>query len=391
MRQAVALLAFSFGLGMSGCSEPELVDPVEAYPEWTVSEVPRVVIGGDDVRENYQLFRVTDARRLSDGRLVIANSGTSQLRFYSSGGAYIGSSGGEGDGPGEMRGLMEVVPLQGDSLLTLSFRPGPSWWDSRGEFVRSERMDLWSVGVPCRIGEGNWHVLPDGSLLTLLEDNFYGSDCPTAPPSPWRMSGLIGRFHPQSESFDTIAILPATERNSPNYRVFGKSLLITWDAATVYAMDTGASAILKLSMDGEVLAEWPSPFEAEPVPRSVLGPGVREFERPDGSLEQGNEYLYPEEYPRAGRILLARTGELWVMRYPVLREPTSSWRLARAFAFLVEDGGAHWRVLGTDGAIIASVRTPAGVFPLEIGTDYVVGLSRDENDLETVSVYELAR
>lgn len=286
---------------------------------------------------------------------------------------------------------MEVVSLGGDSLLTLSFRPGLTWWDPLGNFVRSERVDLWSVGVPCRIGEGNWHALPDGSLLTLLEDNLYGDDCPPEPPSPWRQTGLIGRTDLSTGDLDTLGIFPGTERNSPNYRVFGKSLLMTWDESTVYATDTGSPEILKLGMNGDTLAIWRTPFEAEAIPARARGEEVREFERPDGSIDRGNEYLYPDEYPRVGRLLLARTGELWVMRYPPLTEPTSSWRLERAFAFLVGEGGARWRVLGGSGEVVAEVHTPDGVFPLEVGADYLVGLSRDENDVEAVSVYDLHR
>lgn len=390
MKWKLAGAALALLVGM-GCSQSEPAGLSGAYPEWTVAKEPRFAVGGTDAREEYQLFRVTGATLLSDGRLVVANSGTSELRYYSPEGVHLGSSGREGDGPGEMRGLMELLALEGDSVLTLSFRPGLTWWDSLGEFVRSQRVDLWSVGVPCRLGEGNWHVLADGSLLTLLEDNFYGSDCPPTPPSPWRMSGLIGRSDLSSGDFDTLGILPATERNSPNYRVFGKSLLMTWDMSAVYTTDTGSPEILKLGMDGDTLAIWRTPFETEPIPEGAKRQDIREFERPDGSLERGNEYLYPEHYPRVGRLLLARTGELWVMRYPPLREPISSWRLERAFAFLVGEGGARWRVLDGIGEVMAEVQTPEGVFPLEIGADYVVGLSRDDNDLETVSVYDLVR
>lgn len=374
-----------------GCSEPGPADAGGAFPEWTVAREPRFTVGGEDQRAEYQLFRVTGATVLSDGRLVIANSGTSELRYYSPEGVHLVTSGREGDGPGEVRGLMELVALGGDSLLTLSFRPGLTWWDPFGNFVRSERVDLWSIGVPCRIGEGNWHALPDGSLLSLLEDNFYGEDCPPLPPSPWRQTGLIGRSDLGGGALDTLGIFPATERNSPNYRVFGKSLLMAWDTAAVYATDTGSPEILKLGMNGDTLAIWPTPFEAEVIPERAKREAVREFERPDGSIERGNEYLYPDHYPRVGRLLLARTGELWVMRYPPFTEPTTSWRLERAFAFLVEEGGARWRVLDQSGEVVAEVHTPDGVFPLEIGEDYVVGLSRDANDVEAVSVYDLIR
>ena len=88
--------------------------------------------------------------------------------------------------------------------------------------------------------------------------------------------------------------------------------------------------------------------------------------------------------------MVADNGDLWVMAYPEIREPISSHRLARASSFsVVEEGGARWRVLSPEGSVIGQVRTPPGVFLLEVGDDYVLGVSRDELDVETVSLYEL--
>lgn len=360
--------------------------------EWTVEVDPVVTVGGSDDREAYQLFRVVDATRLSDGRLVIANGGTSELRYYSADGVHLMTVGGEGDGPGEFRGLMQITALPGDTLMVLSFRPGLSWFGPDGAFLDSRRIDFWGLGgAPCRLGEGNWFALDDGSLLTILEDNFGISGCPPTPPSPWRQSALVGRTDPTSGRFDTLAILPGTERNSPNYRVFGTSLLMTWGAAAVYLADTGSRDILKLGLSGDTLAVWRNPFERRPVSRAARAVRRRERRRPDGSLLAGADYLYPDRYPTAGRLLAGPSGELWVMAYPALTEPISSWRLARAFAFVMDPAGAEWRVLDDDGRVLAHVRTPPGVFPLEVGADYVLGLSRDAFDLETISVHRLLR
>lgn len=389
MRRPAIVAALVLLLG-AGCAPSDSSAPEGTTATWTVSGEPRFAIGGTDMRENYQLFRVRGATMLSDGRLVVGNSGSSELRYFSSDGDYLSASGGDGEGPGEMRSLMEIVPLDGDSLLTLSFRPGFIRWGPDGEYIDSQLIDLWSVGVPCRIGEGNWHGLPDGSMLTLYEDNFAPSGCPAAPPSPYRATGLIARTDLNTGQFDTLAILPGTERNLPNYRVFGKMLEIAWDATSVYASDTGAPEILKLGMNGDTLAVWPTPFEAEVIPAEAKRQEIREFER-DGAIVRGEPYIYPEHYPRVGRLLLARTGELWVMAYPPVLDPISSPQLTNASFFRVEEGGARWRVLDQSGAVIADVRTPEGVFPLEVGSDYLIGLSRDDTDLETVAVYDLVR
>ena len=75
------------------------------------------------------------------------------------------------------------------------------------------------------------------------------------------------------------------------------------------------------------------------------------------------------------------------------REPksVSSWRLSRVISFTVGEGGAEWRVLGPDGSLLAEVRTPPSFFPLDIGRDYVLGLAKDELDVEALQLYRLER
>ena len=67
---------------------------------WQVASSPVVKIGVDGGPSEYELYRVQGALRLSDGRLVIANAGTFELRFYDATGTYEGSAGRRGGGPG---------------------------------------------------------------------------------------------------------------------------------------------------------------------------------------------------------------------------------------------------------------------------------------------------
>jgi len=133
---------------------------------------------------------------------------------------------------------MQIQRLPGDTLLVLSRRPGLTWLSPQCDYLRSERVNLNEVvRLPCRIAEGNWHVLGDGSLLTMLADNFSFDPCPPSPDSPWRETGLIVRSSALDGTFDTLGIFPATERNSPNYRAFGRSLVLAFGPGRVYAGD----------------------------------------------------------------------------------------------------------------------------------------------------------
>lgn len=386
------LTALMVAATVAGACGGSMADaPASNMAVWSVDPEPAITIGGSDGREEYLLYRVVGASRLSDGRIVVANSGTSELRFYTPEGAYEGAAGGEGDGPGEMRFMVQLVPLPGDSLLVFSFRPGFTWFSPTGDYVRSVGFDMRSSQVECRIGESMRLALPDASLVTVFEDNFSPSNCPPEPASPWRQTGLITRETPDRAQFDSLAIMPATERNSPNYRVFGKSLVLGLATDRIYAADTGADVILSLGLEGDTLAELPTPFEARPVPASARTVEVREFTRPDGTVQVGNAYLYPETYPRIARLLVSRSGGLWVMAYPTIEEPISSYQLALPFVARADPDGARWRVLSPEGELVAEVRTPPGFFPLEIGEDYILGVSKDALDVETVSLHALQR
>jgi hypothetical protein len=361
---------------------------------WTVSARPTVTIGGSDEREGYLLQQVVGATRLSDGRIVIADVGSSDLLFYDSAGAHLKTVGGAGEGPGELRRIMQLLRLPGDTLLVLSFRPGLTWFSSEGELVRSERVSWPEVfSLPCRVAETNWLALPDGSLLTVLEDNLGSAPCPPPPDPPWRSTGLVARSTALDGSFDTLGVFPATEWSFPDYRAFGRSLVLGFGDDRIFVGDTGAEEIPALDLQGDTLSAYPTPWEAVPIPPEAKRERLRRFVRSDGTVETGDPYLYPERYPRFGRLLADEVGYLWVMAYPELLEPIPAPMLAltSASALVVEEGGARWRVLDPSGRIVTEVRTPRGLFPLEIGEGHVLGVSKNEYDVHAVQLHTLVR
>ena len=55
---------------------------------YRVSDEPQLQIGSASDGES-ALYRVTAAVRLRDGRIVVANSGTRELKFFDSGGVHL--------------------------------------------------------------------------------------------------------------------------------------------------------------------------------------------------------------------------------------------------------------------------------------------------------------
>ena len=55
------------------------------------------------------------------------------------------------------------------------------------------------------------------------------------------------------------------------------------------------------------------------------------------------------------------------------------------------DTHLHWSVFGPDGVWLTDVTTPIAIQVLDIGADYLLGLSRDDLDVEHVQLYGLMK
>ena len=84
----------------------ENVATAEAAPVLRLSEQPVVRIGALEGAPEYLLNRVQGATRLSDGTIVVANNGSSELRYYDRSGRHFALSGDDRAraGHGDIRG-----------------------------------------------------------------------------------------------------------------------------------------------------------------------------------------------------------------------------------------------------------------------------------------------
>lgn len=143
------------------------IEIVENFGEpstvWEIVHPHRVEIGVTVGEAAYQLSGVRAGVRTSDGRIVIADAGSSEVRFFDSEGRFLNSAGKQGGGPGEFEALANIWRIERDSVLAFDSRSaritvlGPD-----GDYVRD--VSLSSVpGIGPRstiVG-----VTRDGTLL----------------------------------------------------------------------------------------------------------------------------------------------------------------------------------------------------------------------------------
>ena len=118
----------------------------DSLPVWDVPGKPVLDIGGGE-ETGQQLDLIRGAVRLGDGRIVVANAGTSELRVFDSTGKYLYAIGRKGQGPGEFVSLGMVWRLPGDTLVAMDYQlrrfsvfvPSGEFVSSSGGMVRSAR------------------------------------------------------------------------------------------------------------------------------------------------------------------------------------------------------------------------------------------------------------
>jgi len=351
-----------------------------ARPLWTVAAEPAVEIGLLEGDEAYQLSRVQSAVRLSDGRIVIANGGTQNLRFFDATGAHVRSVGREGEGPGEFRQLGPVTVLPGDSLAAYDWNlRRVSYFGPDGAFVRSVNLEF-PTGFPTPVGR-----FSDGAWLCVRGFTF----------SPGGDGSQIVRdtvpllvFEPTGALRDSIVRMPAPEFfvRTSGRSAFARSLPFgrTTEAAIsgdrFFAGHSERYEIARYSAAGRPdlilrLDRPPTPI----APAELQRYKAEELEDADATFRHEaarnlEEMPYPATYPAFADVLVDRAGQLWVLDYP---RPGNDER--------------RWVVYTPDGHALGTVTTPPAVRVLEVGGDYLLGVWQDELDVEYVRLYRLDR
>ena len=90
-------------------------------PDLTIAEQPLVRIGMLDGPLEYIFGNVTGAVRLDDGSIVVVDEQSHNVRRYDANGRHLWTSGREGDGPGEYRGLRLLRNCPGAAITVFDW------------------------------------------------------------------------------------------------------------------------------------------------------------------------------------------------------------------------------------------------------------------------------
>lgn len=135
------------------------VEPAWNTP-WRVSAEPQLTLGAEEGEPAQEFTWILQALRLDDGRIVVADQQSMEIRYFENTGAFVRSVGGRGGGPGEFARLEAIARLPDDSLFAYG-----QWqatiFDPQGEFVRSFAVEPPETYMPM----GPQGLFADGSFL----------------------------------------------------------------------------------------------------------------------------------------------------------------------------------------------------------------------------------
>ena len=353
--------------------------------EWRIGqELFRIGTGG--AAAGQELHRVAGAVRLSGGAIVIANAGTAELRRYSADGRYLGSSGGEGEGPGEFRSLTWIGRTDDDSILAWDARLlRVSVFSSEGEYIRTYSPELEEELVGQRV-EG---TVGEGRLVMRRGSSFEpvggGGGVQRQPLTVWRIDPE-GQIELSIGPFlgETVELRPA--RNGEGIIrtqvPFGTTTLIGAHAGRIYVSESSLFDIHVYGPDGTLERRIRRPADSLPVTASDLTAWIESQLAPLPPIEEiragmraSLERLTPADFiPVLQTLALDTEGNLWVESGRHADSPLAT--------YSVFDPGGAW---------LGDVTLDGSMEVLEIGENGVIVLVRDELDVESVRVLALHR
>jgi hypothetical protein len=357
-----------------------------------VGEVATLQIGAVQGEAAYQFSQIIAAWRMQDGRIVIVDGASAEIRVFDASGRFTTAMGGRGDGPGEFQALVKAVPYRGDSIAAWDARAGRlSVFDGSGTLGRIAEISLPPLQAVAR-GTGPYAH----SVAALFRGAFADGTLVFSPPvlvrydagERWGWEESFLRYSPSGSSLNDLATIPGPEfvaplQGSVRLNPFVRTVVSAIGALRLYLGPNEAYEIRGVSVGGELeqiirLSELDLTVDAE------VQQAYREEQRtaavyrsvPAQELERAlRDAEFPAKHPPYSQIVLDIRDQLWVRDY----------RLPGA------EAGEAWRVFGTNGGFLGTVETPAAFTVHQIGQDFILGTWTDEVDVPFVRIYPLRR
>ncbi|MGD2136322.1 MAG: 6-bladed beta-propeller [Gemmatimonadales bacterium] len=355
--------------------------------EWRTE--PLLTIGQLEGGEEYAFGEIADVALDRRGRVVVLDRLAQQAMAYDTDGSFLFRVGGAGEGPGELSPeVMSIGVGPGDSIAILDY------WQMRLNVYTPDGAPARTVSMRSfgRQGPYEFHLLGDGRLLVRWYTYEVDREGRFLPWDALLLSDEV------QEPFDTLMALDYRPPPLGDVRELLRPLFlnvafydvladgrIVWSALeeeqiTIHARDGALERIVRNR-------EWRR-RAATAADREVLESVYRAGG--DGrSWPSPEQVVLPDSIPTITAVRASPDGGFWVQRMGRLSgiDPGALFLPA----YLGWLGGTTWEVYDRDGRRHATVRLPARFRLTGVGDSTVVGIHRDDMDVERVMVLRVVR
>ena len=337
---------------------------------WRIDPDPLVDLTLTGSGPAHEFFRSGSMKQRPDGSLMIADRSSLEVRLFSADGEFRGSFGGSGEGPGEFRSLY-VIENAGDTLLAMDS-------DGRVTVVAPDltvvrTFNIAPLTLDLHYVDGG-AILPEPRALVL-------------PPA-----GVAGRIRPpvslilfdlEGERIDSIGEMQGPELYISGGSVgvfFGKSSHVATMGRRIFNGANDLMQVQELDMSGSLVRILRIPGYPLDLSAAQIA-AERDFllDRlsPGSPFRQGFEDAPASDTrPAYDDILVDPSGAVWLELFRGQSE---------------QDQPQEWLVLDADGTWLGTVEIPDRFTMSDISMDAVLGIWRDELDVQHPQVLRLTR
>lgn len=372
--------------GIAGIPVPLLAQ----QPAYVVNEAPRLPAarawrvgpvlmqaGHAEDPNGLELSRVMGAIRLADGRIVVANSSSNELIFLSANGREQVRAGRGGGGPGEFGHLGEIGLTPDGKIWAADLSDRRfNLFDLAGRNAGTVSLQAFQVpGGLSPVG-----VLADGRFVLINATRLLGG-----PAKGFDSTDVIVH-DPTAGRSVTIARIPKLDTGDPlGSKILGAPMLlvvggsdILWgfgDAYRIHRVDTTGRSRGGITKRHNAVALggalWDRYMEARAAASRAAGQTPDQIRQ---ARQRTEASARPATLPVFSEALLDAQGNLWVRGY----------ELSRVIV-------PEWDVFDSTGSWLTTLGMPERFRPMQIGPDWILGVQRDEDGVESVSLRRLIK
>ena len=347
---------------------------------WHIDPEPLLDLALSGSGPPHEFFRVRGVQQRSDGSLMLANRASQEIRLYSPEGAFLGAMGGPGQGPGEFSNLQRVK-FVADTVIALDY-------DGRVTVVGPDMELVRTYALPFNVND--IHSLGDG---TVLGESSVWAGLEEVANQLVRPPLALVRFDLEGVVVDSLGERPGRESYSFSYEdnagdgpaLFGKAAQVaalgprvfygSSDLMQVEELDPAGNVtrILRIPgygldlTDAQVAAERDAHLDVDLPPGMPLPPWL---------VRVVEALPAPATRPAYANMIVDPSGAFWLERYRGASE---------------RDQPQEWLILDADGTWLGTIEVPDRFSVTDITLDAVLGVWRDELDIEHPQVLRLRR